>query len=440
VLLLYGVGAGGLASCQPLARRLPATGTTAGVVGALIVATAAIATRLLGEDFVGAEASLLVALTALSALIATGIALRPTRAAVGEVSAGVGAGLGLLFLATAPAGGALGLEEPWAWWSAATLTVGGLALLLTARRSGARSWPLLAVVALGFAGLSAGVAASEALSPQADGGEAVVFSVVFVLSAAAALADLAVIGDFRLELSLLAGGLAGLAIISAVSAAAEPAQRPAAAALLVVTATGLVAAPSVMNRMGAALAGPDLWVERILAITAVVTLGVATGFLVAPWVETPYGLGGAEVSVWMAEAWPPWRGWLAGILIAGLVAAVAFAADRSRWFWGWRHTAAWGLVPLAAGTAALLTWLAIASDDRATVDYQLTMAERSRLTDVLDQRIGTALAVIGVALFALTAIRWFPRWGGWVAAASVAVAAPLILQPESISVTWGPEI
>jgi hypothetical protein len=272
---LYLLGAVALLAGLRLHPRLPGTGTTLGVVGALLVSVSSVATRVLGSDPMGPSAALALSVAAAVLLGAVGVWLRGRMRGVGEVAAFAGAALVLGLLALAPVDDAVALRDPWAWWPAAVLVVGGVGLLLLHPRFPVLTWPLLGSFSL-FAGsaVAAGFAAAE--SPVEDPVRPFVGSVVLLVLAGFAALLVRVLPEHRPEPALAAAaGVAVAALVAFVSGMADAGSRPWSALAL------------------AAVAGFVWWardhlpegVRSALTLLAAATVGAAVGFAVAPWTD-----------------------------------------------------------------------------------------------------------------------------------------------------------
>ncbi len=397
LLTLYLLGGLALVAGVRLRHRLPGTATTLGMVGTLLVAVSAVATRLLAADPLGETAALVASLTAAVVLTVVGVVLRSRLQAVGEVGALVGAALTLGVLASAPVDDALPLGDHWAWWPAAILLVGSLVLLLLAHRWTVVTWPALAGLSLLVGSLVlAGFVADRATVD--DTVRPLFFAGVLLVLAPAEALLVRLLPGHRPEPGYVAAVITVFAAVSAfVSGVAEPASRPGSA-LALAAATGLV----LWARVHVASARRDE-----VALVASIPLGAAVGFLVAPWTDT----------------WNLWRGLVAGLAIGGLLVVLAevhrFTAHALRLR---------GIPALAAAVAGLGVWLV-----SVLSDYQVAP---------VDVQVGIAatLALLALAVWFEALRRHLPAWSVWLGALAGSASMALLGGVTTLDPAIAPEV
>jgi hypothetical protein len=441
VATLYVIGGACLGATVPVGRRLPGTATTIGIVGALIVATASVAARVMGEDVIGRRPSLVLAVLALLALLAAGVWLRPRRMAVGEVASALGAAIAMVLVASAPADGSLPLDDPWSWWTFLVLTGASLGLLLAAARFAMHSWPPLAAASLGFAAIALAVYVSEVIDPADSDADWLAQAVVYLVSAVAVLVLYGVLRRYRIQLLVLTAFLFLLSFGTAVASATTPSLRPAAALVLAAIGLTLAASHSAATRLGASADVFGPYGHRITVLVGGAVIGVGFGYLVAPWTDWSFDTYTTVVALeWLDEAWPPWRGAVAGLTFALVLGVSGYLADRSSSFQPLRHTWAWGLLPLATVGAALFAWTVAAFDDPSAARYTIGWAIWGELVDTIQQQVAIAYSITGVAMFVLALLRRLPPAAVWIGALGLDVAALLVLEPADLRADVTPEI
>lgn len=393
--LLYAIGAVALLAGLRLHRRLPGTATTLGVVGALLVAVGCVATRVLGADPLGPTLSLAASLAAAVLLAAVGGWLRTRMRGVGEVAALTGAALALGLLASAPADAAVPLAEPWAWWVAAVLLLGGVGLLLLHARYPVVTWPALAALSL----LVGSGAAAVFVAGEASVGDAVrplVGSAVLLALAALSALLVRLLPEHRPEPALAAAVQVTVAALVAFgSGVAQPSSRPWSALAL------------------AAVAGVAWWARTHtppglrpwLSLVAAAALGTAVGLAAAPWaIDAAVGNGA-----------------VAGVALSAVLVVLAELTRES--------SRASGLAALVATGAGLLAWL------MATVPGQEgTTSDAALWATVI------ALTLLGLAGWGEALRRPLPAWSVWLAGGLLVGALVPLGQLADLETPWAPEI
>ncbi len=396
LVTLFGLGAAAITTGVRLRDRLPGTATTLGIVGALLVAVSTVATRSLGVDVVGETGALVAAAVASVALAGVGVAVRSRLAAVGEVAALAGATLALALLSTAPADDAVPLGDSWAWWAAAVLLLGAVALLLLADELHVRTWPPLAALSLVLGALVlAGYLADR--GEVTDATRAFVFSVALV---GAAVVDV-----------LLARGLP--------NHRREPAWSAAALVSVTVVVTWVVGVAQADSRSRSAfvlltVVALALWTRRWLTdalkppldYVAAAVGASAVGLLVAPWTDD----------------WAVWQGPVAGLALATVVVGLAEVDPRHE-----RDTGAQGALTLVAASAGLGTWL-------------VAVTSGAPPTETVRRGIATALILAGAAAWAEALRRRLPAWSVWLPGLAVGAALALLLETGDLDPAFAPEI
>jgi hypothetical protein len=394
LMLLYLIGAVALLAGLRLHLRLPVTATTLGVVGVLLVAVSCVATRVLGANPMGAPAALAVSVAAALLLGAVGLWLRDRMRGVGEVAALVGAALTLGLLASAPADEALSFADPWLWWPAAVLLVGGVALLLVHPRVTAVTWPALASVSLLIgSGTAAVFVAAE--SPVDDPLRPFVGSVVLLLLAAFAALLVRVLSEHRPEPEFTAAALVAVAGLVALAAGlGDSDSRPWSALTL------------------AAVAGFTWWarthtppgVRSALTLVSSAALGAAVGFAVVPW--TP--------------DWATWHGPLAAAALSAVLVVLAEVGGRSG--------SMTGLPALvAAGTGLVVLLMAI------------TPVEGGTPSDAALWALVAALSLVAVAGWVEVLRRRLPTWSSWLSGGLLVGALVPLSELTDVDSRWAPE-
>ncbi|MDH5278539.1 MAG: hypothetical protein OEW53_05820 [Actinomycetota bacterium] len=396
LVTLFALGGAALTAGVRLRARLPGTATTLGVVGALLVAVSTVATRSLGVDVVGETGALVAAAVASVLLAGVGVAVRSRLAAVGEVAALTGATLTLALLATAPADEAVPLGDAWAWWAAAVLLLGAVALLLLADELRVRTWPPLAAVSLVLGALVlAGYLADR--GELTDENRLLVFSGVLLGAAVVDVLLARGLPHHRHEPGWSGAALVGVAILVAwVSGAALPESRPRSALVLVAV---VALAGWTRHWLTDALRAPLDFLAAAVGASAV-------GLLVAPW----------------ADDWAGWQGPVAGLALAAVVVGLAEVDPRRE-----RDTPAQGALTLVAAAAGLGTWLVAVTGGPPP-------------SEAVRRGIAAALILVGAAAWAEALRRRLPAWSVWFPGLAVGVALALLLETGDLDPAYAPEI
>jgi hypothetical protein len=392
---LYLMGALALLAGLRLHARLPGTATTLAVVGVLLVAVSAIATRVLGADPMGASAALASSVAAAVALATVGIWLRGRMRGAGEVGALVGAALTLGLLALAPVDDAIALGPSWAWWPALVLLAGGVGLLLLAHRFAVRSWPWLAAMSLFVGSVVLGVFVAVESSVD-DAVRPFLASVVLLVLAACSVLLVRVLPGHRREPALAAAGSVAVAAgVAFVSGGADASSRPWSA-LAMAGAAGFV---------WWARGHLPVGVRRAMTLLAAAALGTSVGFAVAPWSST----------------WATWRGLLAGVALSVVLVVLAELDHRAEQMRG--------IPALVAAGAGLFVWLMAA-----------TPGDGETTSDAVRWAMVIALSLLAVTGWVESLRRRLPAWCVWLSGGLLVGALVPLSQLADLSTTWSPEV
>jgi hypothetical protein len=438
--VLLAIGAACLAATARLAARLHGTATALGVVGTLLVVIGALGARTLGPDVVGATAALLVSVVVLVALCTAAIWLRPRTAAIGELAGVAGALVAVTVVASAPSDDALPLAEPWSWWVAITCGAGAVALLLSANRVHLRSWPWVGAWFLVVSAVAVAVFVQE-------------------------LTDDALVAEVDPVVAALTLALGAVGIAAALRRTPHPWPVTISAltvwtvALLLDWGAGVTSADVrpwsavVLLAAGAVAVVPSLLVLRPSVLRPVVQLiggaaiGAAVGLAVAPWVDPLEDHLDAES--WAEQAWPAWRGVVAGLVFVGLLVATTVVLPRlseSATSTSGRPAASsppWsGFVVLVPTTAALATWLIAALGDLgdATSAGGTYAYDTQAPPDAFTDQLAVALAVLAVGALSMAILRRLPDWSVWTVPLLGVPAALLELSTLSLDASTEPEV
>ena len=238
-------------------------------------------------------------------------------------------------------------------------------------------------------------------------------SVVLYGCAVAALGLYSALPRLRVESLVLAASFATVATYLTFAAGmATDDVRPLAALVLLVIAGMTAFAGRYMRRWGRPISPHSSDGElRVSLLVSGALVGVAVGFLVAPWT---------------GELWPLWRGALAGtafvvlMVVAGLVARrIPDLAPESQTSW-------WGVLELTTMVAAFGTLVMAASADPAS-------------SVAIQRVIGIALILTGCGLLGLALLTRLPAWTAWLAALAFISSALLIVDFDQIREVIRPE-
>jgi hypothetical protein len=240
---------------------------------------------------------------------------------------------------------------------------------------------------------------------------------------------------------LLASVLGGLSVSLAWAAGSTPSVRPLAGLVLIAIGLTCIGVNAAMSALGVPL-GDDRspLLHRTLVLVGTVTIGTAVGLLVAPWLNFPASSDPNSATAWVADAWPSWRGPVAGITFAAVLAITGLLVDRTTVFANLRDTRAREIPALLALTGALFTWLVAATTDASSGRYMLSTQTWVNLVDTIQRGVGAAIMVTGVAFIALVIARRLPLWTVWLGASALVVAALLMLEPADLTDEITPEI
>ena len=432
ISVLLALGAACLAATARLSKRLRGTATALGVVGTLLVVIGALGARALGPDIIGETAAMLVSVAVTSALCAAAIWLRPRTAAIGELASLLGATVALTVVATAPSDGAVPLDDPWSWWAALIFGVGGLMLLALADRVHLRGWPWLGALSLFVAALNlisvVEDVTGDAVTPNTEGVVAAATLAVVALVLAALLLPRT---RHRGPTATVALALWVLALVVGwVSATSTPTIRSAAAAVLLLT--GVLGVAASLHTVG----HPSLR----LALLGIGSMGVgaAIGLEVAPWVDPIDGF--ETVDSWASDAWPPWRGVLAGLaFVLVLVGGVAVSPWLGRRIS--RSDAFVTVAPLVPTAAALGTWLIASLADLSDASSaRFPLGDQEPVPAAFHHQVAIAITVLALGLYALALLRRLAEWVVWPAAALAIVGAVIELATHTVDAATEPEV
>ena len=437
--VLLAIGVACLAATARLVTRLHGTATALGVVGTLLVVIGALGTRSLGPDVVGATAAMLLSVVVMVALCAAAIWLRPRTAAIGELAGVAGALVAVTVVASAPSDDAVPLAEPWSWWVALTCGAGAVGLILLADRAGLVAWPW---VGAWFLVVSAGAIAGyvQALTDDLTPGEAepVVAALTLVVAAVVTAAGLRrTAHPWPVIASALTVWTVALLLDWSIGVS-SPSIRPSAA--LVLLAAGAVAlVPSVL------VIRPS-WLRPALRTIGGAAVGAAVGLALAPWLDPLDEYLSAEA--WAEQAWPAWRGIVAGLAFVALLVIAAVLVPRMTSSATpvsgepSKDSSPWpGLALLVPSVAALATWLIAAVDDLSDATTIGVFGYQTVPTpDAFKYQITVALVVLALGVLAMALLRRLPSWSVW-AVLVLGVPAVLIeLSTLSLDASTKPEI
>ena len=440
VVILFLIGAGCLESAIPLSRRLPGTATAVGIVGALVVAVATVATRFEGGGAVSVGASLLLSVVAAVALALWGVRASrsaPEIAGVGQLTGGLGAFLTLGLVVFAPVDDAVPFDRVSAW-VATTLTIGALLLLATARHvginGGMKLWPPLAAVSLAGAALAWADFVSSLVTWQNVGSDQLSTASVLVLSSLVVVALSLVFRDYvKLLLGLALGMFAFAMVLTLVTGLDVVESRPWASLLLFVGAV-LFACVARGRTLAAASRTHAIYSPVVCLIAA-----AAAGLAVTPWNALPRIGEPRTVPVWVQDAWPVWRGALSGLAFVAVMLAATYFVQRvtTDTSAGTRKSS----LPVFAMLTGIAVWTLAIVQDLATVELiPLGTSRYEAAQSSLLLSIGVGLAIPGLALLLFAGFRRTDTWTVWIGAAFLVVSAFLFVQPTDINATLRPEL
>jgi hypothetical protein len=401
-----------------LSRRIPAAATTLAVVGSLLIAVAS--TFLLAQDSTSSAGLRIAIVVIIGVLGIAGSHVQARRQKGAAVLTGVtSAVLVLVAAAAAPDRGAIELGFTALWWTAAVVLLWSIALFALDLIDRSAPWSWLAGAGLVVASLFTvgGVVTDlDAFASDSDYAPALISGLLLVAACIVLLADRLTRGRWW---SMVAAAIALLiaSTFAAATSAGFPAARPWSALALVAIAAvlaGGVAHVGVRHTFGAtAVVGGDQsshsspHAHDIVGVATAAASWVVGGLLAfavalacATWIAPPdlatdCSYNGCTptpaFAAWIDDSYPWWRGLIIGVAAAALASGLAFAARR-------RAIPGGKVLPVVAGTVALLLWIVTATADVqaafiGTADIRTTLATAS---------ITTGLLMIGVvAGFAL---------------------------------------
>jgi len=356
--------------------------------------------------------------------------------AVGQLAGGLGALLALMLVVLAPVDDAVPVDRMSAW-VAATLTIGALLLLATARPVGMKLWPPLAAVSLAGAALAWAALVNSLVTWTNVGGDQLSTASVVMLSSVVVV-GLSLI--FRHHAKLLLGlalGLFAFAVIFTLVTGLDIVESRPWASLLLFIGAALFALIARSPSLTAALRTRTMYPTLVWLIAA-----AAVGFALAPWNALPALGDRSAVPVWVQGAWPIWRGGLSGLVFVGVLFAAGFfvaraiknPADVSP---GTKRSS----LPVFAMFTGIAVWILAIVQDLATVELEPLRALRyeASQSDML-MSIGLGLAIPGVALLLLATFKRTDSWTVWVGAAFLIVSTFLFIQPADVNATLRPEL
>lgn len=430
IAVLLVLGAACLASSYRLSHTLRGTGTAIGIVGALLVAIAALGARFLGPDLIGAVASLLAAVVILAALAATGRWMRPRTAAVGELAGATGATLLVALVAFAPGDDAVPIDDPWQWWTASWMFVSAAALVVFADRMRMRTWPWVGAFYLVTGSVALATWAVDVLDALDEAGaEATVFALALGLASAVVSLTLQRVGH---HVAVLSAALVVWVIALAVAwfTAVDPRDPNGwpAVVVLAVGAVGLLLAQ--FGTRAKAL-------RAVVTVVAAAAMASAVGAGIPPYVASSMDL---DPQAWADDAWPAWRGVVAGLAMV-VVLVVTSAVTRRLTD---RLTPSWlvAALPIVTTAAALGTWLAAsqAAVAQVTAPRGPYAYEPEPTPDAYLQQVAVALVVVAVGMLVMALLRRIPAWAGWLVPVLAIPAVLMVLSTVTIDGPLTPEI
>jgi hypothetical protein len=431
ISVLLAIGTGCLVTTHRLAGRLHGTAVSLGIVGVFLVSIAALGARVLGPDLIGELAALLAAIGILAGLCVAARWLRPHTPAVAELAGVAGALIAMALINTAPVDGAVPLDEPWPWWVALWSFTGAAALMALANRMRLRSWPWVAAVYLVVGSVALGGWAADWVNESASAhSESLAFATVVAAASVGISLGLRRFADHRVPLMSAVLVVWSLALVVSWTTSISPRGTRGWSALVLVAVGAIGLFPELLG----VKAG---WQRLGVTLVGCLTTASAVGVAIPPYV---FATVDADPQVWAHQAWPAWRGLLAGVTFVAVLAVTSIVsakvADRARHAW------VAPLLPLATTAAALGTWLITAQVDRNVVtmpSYQFS-SEPLPTPDAYTEQIAVALGVLAIGVLVMALLRRVPAWSGWLVPALGIPAVLLELSTLTLDSALAPEL
>ncbi|MFL6178710.1 MAG: SCO7613 C-terminal domain-containing membrane protein [Actinomycetes bacterium] len=431
ISVLLAIGAGCLFCTDRLAERLCGTAVSIGIVGVFLVSIAALGARFLGPDRIGELASVFTAIGILLGLCAAGRWLRPRVAPVGELAGVSAAVLTVALVNTAPADGAIPLDEPWAWWVALCSRSAAVVLFILAKHKKMRSWPWVAAMYLVIGSVALGAWAAESVH-HLDAANAESLAFATVVAAASGALSLGLRRVIKHRAALMSAVLVAwsLALIVAWTVAVAAGASRGWSALVLVAIGAIALIPGLLGtRQGAQ--GTALTVAGSVAVAS------AVGVAIPPYVRATADM---EPPVWAAQVWPAWRGLVAGLAFVAVLVVTSLltarATERLRDEWVVQ------LLPLATTAAALATWLVTVETDRdlVTKPSDPFFGVPAPTPDALTEQVAVALGLVAIGILAMALLRRVPAWSGWLVPVLGIPAELLALSTRTLTSQVAPEV
>jgi hypothetical protein len=434
IAVLLALGALCLWLCGLLLGALRGTAVSLGVVGVLLIGIADLGTRLLGPDHVGELASLVAAVVVALGLIAVGVRLRVRTAGVAELASGFGWVLMTGFMATAPGDDAIPVSEPWTWWVALVAAASGSAMLVLANRFAMRTWPVIASGWLVIASIAFGVWIAEATDHLSVADRApLAFALAVAATAPAVSLAFGRLTRHRLALTVVMLIDWSLAVLVAWFHGIGSGDARGWTALVLAVVGALGVAPRVLNVWPAGL-------RRLTTVTGMLVMASAVGMGIPPYVRSTMSIDAVS---WANQAWPPWRGFVAGTAFVGVLVLTVIVARTA-------PSAVKGLpppltqaLPVATTAVALGTWLVTAQADRQTVtapSYTSYQMDALPTPTSFTRQIAVALAIVAIGLLVAALLRAAPTWAVWLLPVLAVPAALMQFGTLSLSAPTTPEL
>jgi uncharacterized membrane protein YkgB len=147
-----------------------------------------------------------------------------------------------------------------------------------------------------------------------------------------------------------------------------------------------------------------------------------------------------EPQAWAADAWPPWRGLVAGLAFVGVLVVTSVLTRRlsSRLARPWLGQ----VLPIVTTAAALGTWLVAsqAAVTQVTTPRDPYGFEPEPTPDAYVQQVAIALVVVAVGVLVMALLRRVPAWAGWLVPVLTIPAVLMTLSTVTIDSALTPEL
>jgi hypothetical protein len=439
IAVLLALGALCVWVCLLLLTSLRGTAESVGIVGVLLITIASLGARVVGPDHVGEVASLIVSVVIALALIAAGVQMRPRTAGVGELAAGLGAVLSVALLATAPLDDAIPVSGSWTWWVALVAGAAGAAMLVLSERLGLRVWPVIAFGWLVIASLAFATWTSQLSDELAANIEGLAFAVGLAVAAVAASLTFQRSVGHRVAVTVVVLVDWSLAVLVAWFSGIGSGDTRGWTALVLLVVGALGVAPGVLNIWPVGL-------RRATTIAGMLVMASAVGMGIPPFVHATLAI---DPGSWAEQAWPVWRGCVAGAAFVGVLAITVLVVRRYPQIAGGlppslsKALPVASLLPLATTAASLGTWLIAAQADRDTVttpSYATYGMGALPTPPSLTRQVALALVVVAIGVLIAGLLRVVPTWAVWVLPALAVPAVLMQIATLSWSFSAEPEV